>query len=96
MHNGLTNAFEGAKGKFLSANIVNKEHHQTCLCISQFQVLPSLPRATPRQLFSSNSRGPGFPGTLNPISTGLFYLVVALRGLFHPPSIKFDPDIPEH
>ena len=43
--NGLTNAFEGAKGKFLSANIGNKEHHQTCLCISQFQVLPSLPWA---------------------------------------------------
>ena len=96
--NGLTNAFEGAKGKFLSANIGNKEHHQTCLCISQFQVLPSFPRATLRQFFLSNSSGSGFPGTLNPISTGLFYLVVALEGSFPPPpsSIKFDPDILEH
>ena len=33
---------------------------------------------------------------LNPISTGLSYLVVAPRGVFPPPSIKFDPDILEH
>ena len=34
---------------------------------------------------------------LNPISTGLFYLVVALGGVFStPPSIKFDPDILGH
>ena len=32
----------------------------------------------------------------NPISTGLFYLVVAREGSFPPPSIKFDPDILEH
>ena len=32
--------------------------------------------------------------TFNPISTGLFYLVVALGG--STPSIKFDPDILEH
>ena len=31
----------------------------------------------------------------NPISTRLFYLVVALGGV-PPPSIKFDPDILEH
>ena len=31
-----------------------------------------------------------------PISTGLSYLLVALRGGFPPPSIKFDPDILEH
>ena len=73
--NDLANAFKGAKEKFygfrqtaythLSANIGNKEYHQTCLCISQFQVLPFLPRETPGQFFSSNSMGPGFPGTLN-------------------------------
>ena len=33
---------------------------------------------------------------VNPISTGLFYLVVALGGLFSTPSIQFDPDILEH
>ena len=44
--NGLTNTFEGAKGKLLSANIGKKEHHQTCLGISQFQVLPSISRPT--------------------------------------------------
>ena len=32
---------------------------------------------------------------INPVSTGL-YLVVGLGGLFHPPSIKFDPDILEY
>ena len=32
----------------------------------------------------------------NPISTGLFYLVVALGGGGPPPSIKFDPDILKH
>ena len=32
---------------------------------------------------------------INPISTGLFYLVVALGGP-HPTSIKFDPEILEH
>ena len=30
------------------------------------------------------------------MSTGLSYLVVALRGGGSPPSIKFDPDILEH
>ena len=49
--NGLTNGFEGAKGKFLSANIGNKEHHQTCLCVSQCQMLPSLSGPTPGQFF---------------------------------------------
>ena len=35
------------------------------------------------------------PDHINPTSTGLFYLVVALggRGSFPPPSIKFDPEI---
>ena len=34
---------------------------------------------------------------INPISTGLSYLVVALReGGGSTPSIKFDPDILEH
>ena len=58
---------KGAKGKFLSANIGNKEHHQTCLCISQFQVLPSLPWLTPGQFFRQipGGGGAGFPGTLN-------------------------------
>ena len=32
----------------------------------------------------------------NPISTGLFYLVVALGGGYSPPSMTFDPDILEH
>ena len=62
--NGLTNAFEGAKGKFLSANIGNKEHHQTCLCISQFQVLPFLPRPTPGNFFRQM---PGGRASLGPL-----------------------------
>ena len=39
--------------------------------------------------------GASIRGCVKPLSTGLFYLV-ALTGFFHPPSIKFDPDIPEH
>ena len=35
------------------------------------------------------------PDHINPVSTGLFHLVVALGGSFPPPSIKFDPDILE-
>ena len=62
--NGLANAFEGAKRKFLSANIGNKEHHQTCLCISQFQVLPSLPRPTPGNSFRQM---PGGRTSLGPL-----------------------------
>ena len=34
--------------------------------------------------------------SFNPISTGLFDLVVVLGGVFTTPSIKFDPDILEH
>ena len=34
--------------------------------------------------------------SLNPISTGLFFLVVAVGGSIPPRSIKFDPDILEH
>ena len=38
-----------------------------------------------------------FENAVNPISTGRFYLVVALGGAsFPPPSIKLDPDILEH
>ena len=62
--NGLTNAFEGAKGKFLFANIGNKEHHQTFLCISQFQVLPSLPRPTPSNFFHQMPGGQSSQGPL--------------------------------
>ena len=35
--------------------------------------------------------------TVNPKSTGLFAPGTAMGGIFHPhpPSVKFDPDIPE-
>ena len=60
-----------------------------------FRVIVYCP--TPKKAITRNS----FTELLNPISTGLFYLVVALGGGggeegSHRPSIKFDPDILEH
>ena len=89
--------FQDLIGRLYEAllSIMAISHCSYCQCECHCQESANSSHAFPNHLqllFADNNCQ-----FLNPISTGLFYLVVALKGRGgSTPSIKFDPDILEH